>query len=342
MLAAERRRRGGARGTAYALGIKRCQGNNCSFGSGLHRQLFSVSMNEIKYLSCYPLGSRILSDGMGGVWIHREIDQSSVMWELLHKNRNRETEKFRIHREAKIVSDGCGNVWAMSPNDDSSCLELTHFTHNSQNHVASVPLTSQIFPGRDGNTWIYVRDDSHTLSASDTISPGLWIVSSHSHERVMNSVDDFHKSCFDPDGFGNIWCLVSNHDGEGVLLRRFFTGCYNEEAPFQFSHGAELHGCDSSNGVFVLSSENEPPEGDSNMGQLFFIYKNPQTDLWERNFIGDCPLNVKIASDGNGGLWIMMDSFLDVDCGIWRANDAGIQRVHDWTLSFESAELIGG
>jgi len=337
-------RRGGARGTVWAWGITRhCDNDDCRMCGTLHRTLYSVSENAhgMNYESCYPLGSKVVPDGTGGLWI-QEAQGNQANWTVRHKNKRREVDKYVIPRDAEMVSDGNGGIWAMSVSGDIDVFEVKRYMSNSTHDIATVPSQSSLYYGPGGKVWIYVEsNDSYDLSIDDPLEDGLWLFGSHSKELLRSPGDGigFSTGDVDSDGVGNLWLLEENEEMDALVLKRILANGDREETRFEFPlGGSEVYGCGSSSGVFVF---HQSPECDDFEGQLTYISYDALTQHWSSAVIGECPTDTKFASDGNGGLWaLMVDD--DDECMYWKCNSIGMDPIHEWGLPFASTELVGG
>ncbi|KAL7469500.1 hypothetical protein ACHAXS_009763 [Conticribra weissflogii] len=334
------------RGCAWGWQITRhCHDIDCELSGTSHRQLWAIGVEGCSPEACYPLGSRVIEDGSGGLWIHRANGQDD-MWPLLHKTMDAESEKYVVHRLAAIVSDGGEGVWAMSPLERSTFYSvLIHYTGDTENFTATVPASSVIFPGCDGKIWVHVNNDFNVLSRPNMLTDGLWVINDDFTEKVAGPDPD-NQILATSDGFGNIWILrpVGIEDDVSVFLTRYFLEDQNighEEFPFVIERGSALYGCQAPQKFFILYPS---PRNDLNaMRSLIFFKYDAVESRWDRIHLGQCVLDAKIASDGNDGLWIIMEGVdgSDETSGIWRANESGMSRVFPLTVQMQSIELVG-
>lgn len=335
------------RGRAWGWGITRhCHVINCELSGTLHRQLWTISAQGCSPKSCYPLGSRVIEDGSGGLWIHRANGQDD-MWPLLHKTMDSETEKYFVNKFAKVVSDGGEGVWALSPVERSTLYSvLIHYTGDTETFSATVPATSAIFPGLHGKSWVHVYNELNVLSRANMLSDGLWLIDDDASEKIA-VLDPENHSFATSDGFGNIWLLdsVGIVDSVSVILTRYFLenqNIGNEEFPLVIERGSALYGCQAPEKFFVLCPAS--PNDLNGMRSLIFFKYGAVESRWDRILIGQCVSDAKIASDGNDGLWIIMEGVDDNDesSGVWHANESGMSRVFPLTIRMQSTELVGG
>lgn len=340
-------RRGGARGSVWAWGITRhCDNVYCRMNGTLHRTLYSVGENPnngMRYESCYPMGSKVIPDGTGGLWIQeaRRLGLTDN-WPVIHKNRRREVKKFEVARDADIVSDGNGGVWAMSaPDDDSYCCHVKRYMSNSTHDVAAVPIASALFYGPGGKVWINVAsDDVYNQNIRNPLEDGLWLCGSHSKQLLFRPPrDSFSKyGVVDSDGVGNLWFLDENENADAFVLKYILANGLHTDTGIRFPiEGTEVYGCGSKWGAFVFHPS---PECDDFEGRLTYVSQD-ETGQWSSAVIGECPTDTKFTSDGKGGLWcLMVDD--DDECMCWKCDRIGMTPIHQWRFPFASTELIGG
>mmetsp|Transcript_2917 Transcript_2917/g.6305 ORF Transcript_2917/g.6305 Transcript_2917/m.6305 type:complete len:1354 (+) Transcript_2917:30-4091(+) len=366
------RRGSSQRGTVWAHGItSHCPNEDCQYDGTIHCVLFSVrdtsetdtgdsddDLECLKHESCYPVNTKIVPDGHGGLWIHearRVIDDDDDTinnnWPVWHKNKHREVEKFQVPRDADLEADGAGGIWAIIPgpelengNNNNHGAEIKRYIPGSlPSHVAWVPDGSDLyFGGRRGKVWVYSYMERGVDYDGDMLDEGLWLLGSHDAEKLGETNDGvgFSTGDVDPDGSGNLWYLEENAHMDTVILKRCMHNGDRESTSFEFPiDGTEVYGCDSNTGVFVF---HEPPGvHDYDAGQLTYVSKESGSRRWTRATVAWCPTDTKFASNGAGGLWaLMVDD--DGECKLCKCNGMGMEPVHEWTLPFPSAELVGG
>ena len=335
--------RAASRGTAWCWGITRhCEDDECAMSGTMHRVLYSVNETQCEHEACYPLGTKCVPDGLGGLWIHKASRpyRSTVNFPLLHRNkRGRERQRYEVPRDSDVVADGSGGVWAISGYDGDHVLTIKRYLQEGAVHyINAVPGDSEIYYGRS-KLWVNVEDydpRDEEMIGEDLLDDGLWLLGSHSKEKV--STDNFPEGHISGDGSGNLWVLGENEERSALILKRFTPDGACESTGLEFSVGACVHGCDSSTSVFVF---HQPEECDDYNGHLMYIEQNPQSNQWTSKQIGEGPTDMQYGSDGKGKLWaLMVDD--DEDCMFWVCDGSEMQPIHGWELPFASAEMVGG
>ena len=353
------------RGTGYVHSLTmNCQNPNCNIQPhGIHRSLFSINDEEhggLKYEKCYPLPTKVIPDGHGGLWIHEgKRIGDTINWPLWHRSKHgRETERFAMPRNCDLEPDGCGGVWAISRpeqelNNDHISEITRYLVGNDGNeivqHAAYAPQGSDTYfaGGRGGKCWIYVcADDDYEFTEEQKdkmLDDGLWIVGANTIERI----DDVHEGVgfatgdVDPDGCGGLWLLEESDDLDDIVLKHYNHHGVKEETPFHFPIGStEVYACDRRDSVFVYF---QPPGSEDHEGVLTYICKDPDSREWVRNTVrSEVPTDTKFVSTGDGELWaLMMDMHNQI--AFWKCSGTEMKRYpYEYTLPFTSAELIEG
>jgi hypothetical protein len=230
---------------------------------------------------------------------------------------------------------------------EGNVMDLKHYHPNGTDNVALVPQqdTDIFHAGRGGKAWVYVENKAENEN-DDILEDGLWILGS-SRQKVFSRNSFFCNGPgrLSPDGFQKIWCLEGNERNEradALVLKRYSPTGESEETPFSFSMGASVHGCDSSDGVFVFhQSRDDDRQVDE--GDLSYIFFDPETDQWHSTLAGECSIEAKFASDGNGGLWALVPDEEGITMKVFRCNTVRMDTIHSLEQSsFASIDLVQG
>lgn len=346
------------RGFGWAWGLtNRCDDPHCSLRGSNHRVLYSTNNTDdeglLKHELCFPLGSRCFPDGCGGVWILEEqrLDDP-IDWPLWHKNkRMKGKKKFSVPRNSDLVADGNGGVWVITRPEwediNNYISEVKRYVAGNDgnviiHHRGFVPRGSNIYyaGGRGGKVWLSVEEEEVTTldNIVEVLDPGLWLVGSHTLEKLgqISNRAGFSTDIVDPDGTGGLWYLENDStELDALVLKHCDHSGHKHLISLRFPIGSSvIHGCSSTNEVFVFDSG-------PGAGCLTYISKDPISG-WSTTEIGvTIPSNAKFVSDGARGLLALM-----ADGGgeskLCKVQGAEIVPLHRWRHPIRSTELVGG
>ena len=346
------------RGFGWAWGLtNRCDDPHCSLRGSNHRVLYSTNNTDdeglLKHELCFPLGSRCFPDGCGGVWILEEqrLDDP-IDWPLWHKNkRMKGKKKFSVPRNSDLVADGNGGVWVITRPEwediNNYISEVKRYVAGNDgnviiHHRGFVPRGSNIYyaGGRGGKVWLSVEEEEVTTldNIVEVLDPGLWLVGSHTLEKLgqISYRAGFSTDIVDPDGTGGLWYLENDStELDALVLKHCDHSGHKHLISLRFPIGSSvIHGCSSTNEVFVFDSG-------PGAGCLTYISKDPISG-WSTTEIGvTIPSNAKFVSDGARGLLALM-----ADGGgeskLCKVQGAEIVPLHRWRHPIRSTELVGG
>ena len=346
------------RGFGWAWGLTNiCDDPQCNLQNRNHRVLYSVNNTDggdlLKHEVCFPLGSRCFPDGCGGVWILEEkrLDDT-IDWPLWHKNKRGEIEKkFEVPRNVDLVADGNGGVWAITRPEwediNNYVSEVKRYVAGNDGNVIThhkgyVPRGSKIYyaGGRGGKVWLFVEEEEvYSLdTVVEVLPPGMWLVGSQTMEKLgerSNRVE-FFTGDVDPDGTGGLWYLENDRtELDALMLKHCDHSGEKNSISFRFPSGSSaIHGCGSTNGVFVFVSG-------ADAGCLTYISKDPISG-WNSTVIDDTlPPDAKFASDGAGGL-LALTADGEGESKLWKVQGTEMALLHRWRLPIWSTELVGG
>jgi hypothetical protein len=209
-------------------------------------------------------------------------------------------------------------------------------------HRGFVPRGSKIYyaGGRGGKVWLFVEEEEvFTLdNVVDMLAPGLWLVGSHTLEKISERRNraGFSTNDVDPDGTGGLWYLENDRtEPNALVLKHCDHSGRRNLISLRFPIGSSvIRGCSSTNEVFVFDSG-------AGAGCLTYISKDPISG-WSTADIGvTIPSNAKFVSDGAGGLLALM-----ADGGgeskLWKIQGTEMVPLHRWRHPIQSTELVGG
>ena len=335
--------------------------------SGMHRSLYSINDPEyggLRYEKCYPIGTRIVPDGHGGLWIHEGTRLGdTINWPLLHRSKHgREIKRFEVPRNCDLEPDGNGGVWAISrpeqEPDNNHISEVTRYLVANEEdggvieqHAAYAPEGTDTYyaGGRGGKVWVAVQaDDDYDFNEeqkNQMLDDGLWIVGHSSCERVDDISGDigFSTGDVDPDGCGGLWLLEESSELDDLVLKHYNHRGELRVTPFHFPiGGTEVYACDRTDSVFVYY-QTPDAEDDEHDGVLKYIFR--ENGDWRSKLIGEQLPSLdktKFISTGDGELWGMMKD-TDNHVKFWKCTSTEMRPLpYEWPLRFSETEMIEG